>query len=311
MTNDVERYEPRKDVALVDPTGGRLVSWAHAAQAAKQLADALSSTSFVPKIFQGQPDDAAAAIMYGDEIGFTPGQSLQNIYVISGKPALYARAMVALVLSKGHEIWTEASSPQRVIVCGRRRGTKNVERVEWTRAKAEQAGYTTNKKYQSAPEDMLYARASGTIARRVAPDALMGVAYTVEELELGISDTTVTVTQEEPPKKRTAQRASAKKEFPAADEPDLDESKPEPSITKPQLTKLHILAQERGIEDDRDGYLRYLTNIAGRDIESSKELTVDEASRVIDSLEKDVNALKPKTDEAAEPDPNEHWKNDA
>ncbi|MCZ4506609.1 hypothetical protein O4273_27765, partial [Rhodococcus ruber] len=35
----------------------------------------------------------------------------------------------------------------------------------------------------SVPQSMLYARASGDIARRVAPDALLGMAYHVEELE--------------------------------------------------------------------------------------------------------------------------------
>ena len=47
----------------------------------------------MPAHFRGKPNEAAAAILYGDEIGFTPTQALQNLYVINGKPALYARAM--------------------------------------------------------------------------------------------------------------------------------------------------------------------------------------------------------------------------
>lgn len=289
MSTDIERYEPQAELATVDPTGGRLVSWAHAMHAAKQLADALSNTTFVPAVFRGKPDDAAAAIMYGDEVGFTPGQALQNIYVISGRPGLYARSMVALVLSRGHEIWTEASSPQRVIVCGKRRGTTHIERVEWTRAKAETAGYTSNKKYTTDPESMLYARASGDVARRIAPDALAGIAYTVEELELNGDTPTVTVSRADTPK-RTAKRA-ATKPTPEAEEPDLDD-KPaaEPTydtggVTKAQRDKLMAQFGDLSVTD-RDARLRMSSEIVGRELSSANDLTKDEAHKLIDELDK-------------------------
>ncbi|HLR86240.1 MAG TPA: hypothetical protein VK059_14895 [Nocardioidaceae bacterium] len=295
MSTDIERYEPRDEVAMADPTGGRLVSWAQAMSAAHKLGTALCQTAFVPAAFKGNPDDAAAAIMYGDEIGFTPGQSLQNIYVISGKPALYARAMVALVLSHGHKIWTEVSSPQRVIVCGQRRGSDKIERVEWTTSKAQQAGYTSNKKYTTDPESMLYARASGDVARRVAPDALAGIAYSVEEMEL--TDTEVTVSQVEAPK-RTAKRASAP--APVAEEPELDEpagttpvdadapSAADPdSITSQQTKKLGALTRELGLTDRADA-LDYVAQVIGREVSSRNELTKNEASDVIDKLQSDV-----------------------
>src|SRR5699024_2435614 len=138
----------------------------------------------VPQHFRGKPEDAAAAIMSGDEIGLTPMQSLQNLYVVSGKPALYARAMVALVLSHGHMIWTEKDTDTEVIVCGQRAGSNRAEKVSWTIDRARKAGYTSNKKYETDPRAMLYARASSDVARRIAPDVLAGVAYSVEELEL-------------------------------------------------------------------------------------------------------------------------------
>lgn len=308
MSNGVERYEhhdyapgrgdriyrePQTDLAVADPTGGRLISWAQAMHAAKQLGDALSNTSFVPQVFRGKPDDAAAAIMYGDEIGFTPGQSLQNIYVIGGKPSLYARAMVALVMSQGHEVWTEASSPQRVIVCGKRRGSQHVERVEWTQNKAQQAGYTTNKKYQTDPEAMLYARASGDVARRIAPDALAGIGYTVEELELneGAATTTVTASQVEQPK-RTAQRASAKQ---AGEEPSLDDATPKAEsirmVTDGQKTKIGILLRELGITD-RSEAVHKVSLVIGREIKSRTELTLDEAHNTIEALEAEKAAME-------------------
>lgn len=60
----------------------------------------------------------------------------------------------------------------------------------------------------------------------------------------------------------------------AADEP----------ITAAQLKKLHTMLGKAGF-GDRDEGLAYLSKHAGRDITSSKELTKQEAMRIIDRLE--------------------------
>lgn len=164
--------------------GGSIQQTAANLSAAHQIATALSGTAFVPQHFRGKPDDCAAAILYGSTVGMDAMTSLQNLYVIGGKPALYSRPMVGIVLSHGHEIWTDTDTPERVIVCGRRKGSEVVERSEWTIDRARQAGYLSNKKYATDPQAMLYARASGDVARKIAPDALLGLAYNVEELEL-------------------------------------------------------------------------------------------------------------------------------
>ena len=181
----VEQYQPpQTEIAQIDPTGGRLVAWAQAASAANQLATSLARTSFVPRAFQGNPGDATAAIMLGDELGLKPLAALRSIYIISGTPAMYARTMVALVMSHGHEVWTESSTDREVVVCGRRRGSDHEERSAWTIDRARKAGYTNNKKYDSDPQAMLYAKAAGEVARKVAPDVLAGVPFSVEDLEL-------------------------------------------------------------------------------------------------------------------------------
>jgi hypothetical protein len=171
-----------------DPTGGRLVAWAQAAHAAHQLATALCKTSFAPAHFRDNPGDTTAAIMAGDELGLSPLASMRSLYVVHGTPALYARTMVALVQSRGHEVWTEKASDESVTVCGQRRGSDKVERATWTIARAQRAGYTGNKKYQSNPAEMLYAKAASEICRRVAADVLLGIPATVEDIEL--EDTT-------------------------------------------------------------------------------------------------------------------------
>ena len=181
---ELEIHQPTAAPVVTYQGAAMIEATAHALVDAHKIGTALCRTSFVPKHFQGKPEEAAAAILYGSAIEMDPITALQNVYVISGKPALYARTMVAIVLSKGHEIWTEEESDGSVTVAGRRKGSDKVERVTWTSEMANRAGYTSNAKYKTDARSMLYARASGDVARRIAPDALLGFSHNVEELNL-------------------------------------------------------------------------------------------------------------------------------
>ena len=285
---ELTTYEPQTvEHFSFDPTGGRLVAWAEGLAAAHRIGSALCQTSFVPTHFRGKPEEAAAAILYGDEIGFTPTQAMQNLYVISGKPAMYARSMVALVMSKGHEVWTVEKSDAKVVVAGRRRGSSHVIEETWTSGRAQKAGYTNNKKYLTDPQAMLYARAASDVCRQIAPDALAGIAYSAEEMELAEEQPTTTV-----------RRAPAKAQRAKAPEPDLEPATPEQvaedapapdvdGITDAQMKMLHASFNEAGITD-RDQRLAYCANLIERQVESSKDLTKAEASRVIDALVQDA-----------------------
>jgi hypothetical protein len=165
-----------------------LVAWARAASAAHSLALSLVKTAFCPSHFRDKPEDAAAAILYGSELHLSPLQALNGIYMIGGKPALYAKTLVAVVLSKGHRVWTTEKTDTSVTVRGLRQGTTAEEVETWTIARATTAGYTRNAKYRTDPQAMLLARAQSDVCRRVAPDALLGMAYSVEELQLEQDD---------------------------------------------------------------------------------------------------------------------------
>ena len=268
-----------------DPTGGRLVAWAAGMLAAHQIGTALSGTTFAPKEFRGKPDDAAAAILYGDEIGLTPTQSLQSIFVIGGKPSLYARAMVAVVMAAGHEVWTVSKSDTEVTVSGRRRGSSHVTTEKWTIARATKAGYVNNAKYKTDPAAMLYARAASDVCRQIAPDALAGIAYSVEELELA----------DEP--KETLTRAPRKVSRAKVEqlEPEFD---PEPEnvteavelISEPQMNNMFRLLNLFGLTEREDIHT-LVSEVVGEPIESSKDLTKDQASKVISYLMREVGEV--------------------
>ncbi len=316
-TTDVALHEGQhRDMQITspignDPTGGRLVAWAEGLAAAHRIGTALCQTTFVPAHFRGKPEEAAAAILYGDEIGFTPTQSLQNLYVIGGKPALYARAMVALVQAAGHAVWTVEKTDEAVTVAGIRRGTSQEVRETWTLARAQRAGYTNNKKYQTDPQAMLYARAASDVCRQVAADVLAGIGYSVEEMQL-VEDRPAV----EPPRStgmdalRGKVHATQVAAGPPAGAESGEESgfDPQPApatnletgeaITPAQLKALHAGLADIGLgkASNRATALAFYGNVIGRRVESSKDLTKAEASAILD----EIAAEKDRAPEAGE-----------
>lgn len=305
---EVTRYNGTY-MAADDPTGGRLVAWALAARSASELANALVQTSFVPRVKDAKNremvpisiGDATASILMGDELGLSPLAALRSLYVVHGTPALYARAMVALAQSHGHEIWTEISTSERVVVCGQRRGSQHVEKADWTMARARTAGYTSNTKYATNSQEMLYSKAAAEVARKVAADVLAGVPYSVEDIELddGAAESTVTVQREKPKTvRRKAEETVAEPSFDEPETPMLSDPEmaawaddiqaanaetPDDLATKPQLAKLQILMKEAGVED-REERLNIVQKIIGREISSSTELSKSECSNAIDAF---------------------------
>ena len=116
-------------------------------------------------------------------MGLKPQQALQQVFVVHGQPAIYARTMAALLKAKGYKFSTVESTDESVTVEGvSPRGEH--ESSTWTIQRAKTAGYTSNKKYQTDPQAMLYAKAVSEVARKLAPDVLLGIKYTAEDLEL-------------------------------------------------------------------------------------------------------------------------------
>ena len=185
MTADVARYQPTTDIAPAPfSAGGNLIREAAAVMAdAHALAKAICNTQMIPQHFKGKPDECAAAMLYGASLGLDPMQAVKGIYVVHGSAALYARTMASIVLRDQHELWTVESTNEAVTVAGRRRGTDRVEQSTWTYERAQLAGYTSNAKYKTDPQAMLYAKAVSEVCRKIAPDSLAGV-YAVEELQL-------------------------------------------------------------------------------------------------------------------------------
>lgn len=178
---------PAFNVPAINPTATTvsLLEWAQELDAAHRLGTALCGTEFVPAAFRGKPEAAAAAILSGKSLGLDPMNALSNIFVVQGRPAMYARTMVALVMAAGHDVRRGAATADSVTVLARRKGQAEWQEFTWSIERAKLAGYLSNKKYTTDPIAMLTAKAQAEACRTIAPDVLTGVAATsVEEIEL-------------------------------------------------------------------------------------------------------------------------------
>lgn len=119
----IEVMPPAREVSLA--ALGTLRDHVASMREAKFFADVVCSSKLVPQRFQGEPNDGAAAILFGAELGLSPIASLRSVIVVHGTPGLEARTMKGLLKSKGygfrtieqsdtvHEIWAwEPDSPK-------------------------------------------------------------------------------------------------------------------------------------------------------------------------------------------------------
>lgn len=330
MTNEVEQYTPAAELAPAnaEPTTAIAVLMQHAEamDVAYTLADKMCRTSIVPSIYRQKPDDATAAILYGAEIGLNPIQSLQNVFPVHGMPSIYTRTMVAIVKSKGHKVWTVESSDESVTVAAQRRGEAYVEESTWTFERALKAGYVPtidektgkyalnsngkligNEKYLKDSQAMLYAKAAAEVCRKIAPDILLGIAYTSEELELEPQPIQAKAERVEGPKKRGT--AGLAEHLGVATEPKAEEPKAKPKTetkakpaTAAQLKKLGgLLANEK--YDTPAAKLEYLQAQFGDQLTDPRQLTFDQVDALSTFLEQEqaADAAKVADDAAAAP----------
>lgn len=196
-----------------------LMEHAEIANMAYEFAAKLVVTRMVPARYRNQPEEATAAILYGAELGLGPIAALQNIFDVHGSPGIYARTAQALLEAKGFRFKTLENTDQVATVAGIHPNTALGDVFSWDNADekstftiedAERAGWCPkphdgdrggvlvngvryqsnangklagNEKYLTQPRQMLWAKAMMEVCRRLSPATLLGIAYSVEELE--------------------------------------------------------------------------------------------------------------------------------
>jgi hypothetical protein len=264
-----------------------------AMQSAYELAEKLVLTEMVPTRFRRQADDATAAILYGAELGLNPIQALQNVFAVNGSPAIYARTMGALLKAKGYKFRTVEKTNEAVEIHGWEPGRNPDtdipdEESRWTIEDAAQAGYTSNKKYETDPRAMLYAKSLSEVCRHLAPHVLLGIAYSVEELEVDQSPTGAVkrpggsgVGGMRAARERREQQRQDVVDAETVDDGTSGEADAHgnwtPEARRKGLNRLHQLFGKGDLpKDARDDRLIVTSHIIGRSVNSSNELTDDE-----------------------------------
>ena len=134
-----------------------------------------------------QWQDAYVVIATGVELGLQPMRALQTIHNMKGKPSPSAALLVGLV--KGADVcqsWrTVENTDKQCTIETLRKGETERESLTYTIADAKRAGLGGGN-WAKFPREMLYARCSAILARRVYPDVVAGL-YVPEELD---NDTT-------------------------------------------------------------------------------------------------------------------------
>lgn len=180
---EIRNQEQAVSLAPVDTAMDRLGRWLQQADAVFAIAQRVCSTSFAPSAYRGKPDEAAAAMLAGAELGLDPMASLRAFDSINGVPAPKAVTLRAIALGAGHEIETVEQSPTRAVVRGRRFGKGDWQTSTWDIDRARKLPqFKSNANYTNNLEAMLVARATAEVCRWVASDALMGMPYAAEEI---------------------------------------------------------------------------------------------------------------------------------
>ena len=145
-----------------------------------EFAKMAARSTLVPRDYLGKPENILLAIQMGSEIGLAPMQSLQNISVINGRPAVWGDAMLGLcrqspVCKDVVERFEGEGKDADRDLHRQARGAEPIER-RFSMDDAERAGLASKAgTWQQYPKRMLQMRARGFALRDAFPDVLRGL----------------------------------------------------------------------------------------------------------------------------------------
>jgi len=164
----------------------------------------LSSSSMVPKQYQGKAEDILVACQWGYELGLAPMQALQNIAVINGRPSVYGDAAMALVQASPvcediQETMEGDGTPNPVAVCTAKRKGRAPVVARFSVEDAKRANLWGKQGPRTQyPQRMLQMRARGFALRDAFPDVLKGLITQEEARDIPDEALPVTVVSSEP-----------------------------------------------------------------------------------------------------------------
>lgn len=270
----------------VDTYSGEIVQAAPTLPAKMEYARALAASNLLPPQYRDKPQNLLYAMEYADMLGVPPMTAVTGIHVINGQPSGSASLIASLVRRAGHKLRTERIQDGARTTIIRKDDPEFPHVVEFTMADAKLAGLLSNDNWRKRPAVMCEWRSITACARLACSEVLFGIAYTPDEIEeTGVPTYTVTTA---PARVTVEEILQGHDETPPTEPAPEETPAPEPPavamVTPPQLKKLHAALGEVGVKD-RDAAHAWMSEHTGREIASAKDLTKDEASRLIDGLE--------------------------
>jgi hypothetical protein len=155
----------------------------------QRRAKALSSSTLVPKEFQGNPANCLIAMNLAARLRADEFMIMQSLDIIHGRPSFRAQFLIAMVNSSGRftplqfRMTGEGKSRACVAHCKSTDTGEPIEGPEISIGMANAEGWLSKNgsKWQTMPELMLRYRAAAFFARLYAPDITLGM-QTSEEL---------------------------------------------------------------------------------------------------------------------------------
>lgn len=149
----------------------------------QRVAKMLSSSSLIPKEYQGNIQNTIIALEMSNRIGASPMMVMQNLYIVHGKPSWSSTFIIAAINA------CKKFSPLRYTMSGEgdqygcTAWAYDIEtkeklegpKVTWEMAKAEGWVNKQGSKWKTMPELMFRYRAATFFGRLYAPELLMGI----------------------------------------------------------------------------------------------------------------------------------------
>jgi len=275
-----------------------------------QLASKLASSDLVPKSYRGKPQDLFICWAMGYQIGVSPEQAMQCIAVINGRPAMWGDDMLALCMAHKdfEDIIEEGMLNNDGMVIGytctvKRKGMSPKKNI-FTLYMAKKAGLLAKGGVWSQyPERMLKLRARGFSLRDAFPDALKGIKPR-EEVEDYI-DADYKVVDDKVSRTQFLKNDMLNRKENTNDKNDSDNVSEASSISNKAQADRHNgfesmgsasgeengqVAENSGIEETQDDYIRRLVEEKGFDKERQKKAFEYYEVENIESMSSEVKA---------------------
>ena len=197
MSKKNELAVQNQTAAMQKSPGGGLSVFSDGASSnmAMEMAKCLSSSTVVPKEYQGNVGNCMIAIEMASRINTSPMMVMQNLYIVNGRPAWSSQWIIAMINSSHRykmELQFEFGNSKEDGGLSCRAWAEDwsghkVYGPKITMTMASNEGWTgkNGSKWKTMPEVMIQYRAASFFGRMNCPDMIMGIYSSDEVLDMG------------------------------------------------------------------------------------------------------------------------------